>query len=734
MLLLVALTALALGLGFGILLPILSLVRANAIARALEDLRRQVRSLQEEVRRLAAQSGLQGWGGPHPAPEVPAALRAAPEPTPVTAVRSIPAQPAAPPAPLATPPATPRAPADFESLETRIGARWMLYVGVTVLVLGVSFFLKYAFDNRWITETLRVAIGGGAGVALLYAGGRFERAGHVRYGQILAGGGLAVLYLSVYAALNLYGLIGRPVAFALMVAITAAASWLADRRRALGLAAIAVGGGFLTPFIVGGDRDAQAVLFTYDAVLVAGTMYLARRGGWPQLNLASFLLTGLTVIAWFVRHYTSSKYLATELFFALFCAMFLYVLRENRRATHRLARLVTVALAFGPVVYHAASVTILYDHDAAFLVYLIAVTLAAIVISARTSAHDRLRLAAWFAAVLPLYAWTNDHAGAPWFAESLTTIGAIYALHLIAQLDAIVRRGLTLRAADLALVHLNGLGSFAVAYLALDAVYPEAAGTVAALAAIGHAVLAFALREHDINAAHHVTALGLGLAAVAVAIEFEGPWVTFAWAAEGAGIVWVGLRVNRAGFRHGGAALMAIAVVRLLTDGFFESRIPFTPLLNARFAASAFIVGLLYGLVFAYRRRGRDLPKGTGPAIARLVLAANGLTILAGGAEINSFWNARYETAMTANLARELMLSLFLAAYAGGLIAIGIRRRYAPIRYLAIGVFGLTIIKVFLVDLSELGGIYRVFGFIALGAILLAASYLYQRRLLKPET
>ena len=41
--------------------------------------------------------------------------------------------------------------------------------------------------------------------------------------------------------------------------------------------------------------------------------------------------------------------------------------------------------------------------------------------------------------------------------------------------------------------------------------------------------------------------------------------------------------------------------------------------------------------------------------------------------------------------------------------------------------FGLTVLKVFLVDLSSLGGIYRILGFIGVGLVLLAVSFLYQR-------
>ena len=62
------------------------------------------------------------------------------------------------------------------------------------------------------------------------------------------------------------------------------------------------------------------------------------------------------------------------------------------------------------------------------------------------------------------------------------------------------------------------------------------------------------------------------------------------------------------------------------------------------------------------------------------------------------------------------------------LIVAGLRRGYAPDRYIGITVLAMTILKVFFYDLWELGGIYRVIGFIAFGVLLMAVSYLYQQR------
>ena len=74
------------------------------------------------------------------------------------------------------------------------------------------------------------------------------------------------------------------------------------------------------------------------------------------------------------------------------------------------------------------------------------------------------------------------------------------------------------------------------------------------------------------------------------------------------------------------------------------------------------------------------------------------------------------------------MLSASWAAYAAGVIVVGMRYHYAPVRYFAIGLFGVTLLKVFAVDIQQLGGIYRVVAFLVVGGILLLVSFMYQRR------
>src|SRR4029453_17915358 len=166
-----------------------------------------------------------------------------------------------------------------------------------------------------------------------------------------AGTGFAILYLAIYAALSFYQLIGVGAAFAGMVLVTIGAALTADRERAQALALIAVVGGFITPFLVGGGENAQLTLFTYDALLVTGPLVLALRPDWFRLYAASYVLTVLTVSVWAVEYYARSEWLRTLLFLTLFCVQFLIVLRFTIRAPGLVARLVSILLMSGPVLY-----------------------------------------------------------------------------------------------------------------------------------------------------------------------------------------------------------------------------------------------------------------------------------------------------------------------------------------------------------------------------------------------
>lgn len=711
----------------GLVLFFTPIAVAIRIFMRLGEHEREIIRLREDVSRLEA------WQqqSPAAAPAASAAPAVSAEPTALPAV--VPAEAAAArqvdlPAdePLPSPSALfaglssthEPTPETGESLERWIGTHWLLYVGVFAIVIGIAYFEKLAFENHWIGETARVLQGAAAGAVLIYAGWRFVRRGYALYGQMLAGCGTAALYVSTYAAFNFYHLIDRPVAFALMVAITGFSAVLADRWQSQGLAVMAVGGGFVTPFLLPGTTDAQIALFGYDLILLAGTVYLARVRNWPLLIVISYVLTVLTIAGWADRFYTPEKFLRTEIFLTAFCAMFLYILRECRRQTSSAAQLAAFFLWSAPIAYYAASLLILFDHSTALLVWLVLLMVAGGAASAIVDTG--VGAVVWVMVVLPLLVWIEAHAGrAEWLRPGLITVAGIYAIALAAQ----VRRITDTAEPDpicMAWVHLNGLLMFAGAYFLIEPFHVALTGAGAAAFALWNGGIAMALFERRRDYALHFSALGFTMLSVAIALQFDGAAVTVGWAAEGAVILALGIRERRDWLRAGGVVLFSVAIARTVAHLLEPAPINQTVFFNPRALSTLFVIALCYVTAWLYRRDAASAERRMGLDSAMIVAQILSLALLT--SEIAAYWAGG-----EAELTEQLMISVTWAAYATVLIVIGLRRGYAPIRYFAMVVFAITTAKVFFVDLSELERIYRVISVIVLGILLLVTSYLYQR-------
>ena len=259
-----------------------------------------------------------------PAPQVPQAPTAYPAtPQPVTGqdVAATPERPSSPDAAPAIPASTPvssrvpakagdqanasarRAGASMPLLtsfnwEWLLGGNWLARIGIVALMIGVGFFLKLAFDNQWIGETGRVLLGLGAGVALL-AAGEFWRRTYPVWAPAVAGGGIAILYLSIFAAFGLYQLIGGLTALGLAFLVTAATAGLALRYEALVIAILGILGGFATPVFLSQDVEQQWALLGYVLVLDLGVLSLAAFRNWRWFTflalVGSLILYGFWV-------------------------------------------------------------------------------------------------------------------------------------------------------------------------------------------------------------------------------------------------------------------------------------------------------------------------------------------------------------------------------------------------------------------------------------------------------
>jgi uncharacterized membrane protein len=301
----------------------------------LEALRALVRQLAQRMdvveRKLDTQ--LPTPGTPAAAsPMILAAHTEEPQVSPAQApVSAVPPAPdiaeGAPAPPPRTPTATERAQSSQREvrsgdLESRIGSHWLNRIGITAVLIGVSYFLKYAFDNNWIGASGRVGIGLLAGIAIVAWSERFRSRGYIAFSFSLKAVGIGALYLSLWAAFQLYSLIPSSVAFAAMLVVTASTAVLAVVQDAEILAAFALTGGFTTPLLISTGQNHEVALFSYVAVLDAATLVLVARKPWRRLLLLSYAATLLLYIAWYSTYYRRSELEVTLGFASFFFVMF----------------------------------------------------------------------------------------------------------------------------------------------------------------------------------------------------------------------------------------------------------------------------------------------------------------------------------------------------------------------------------------------------------------------------
>ena len=553
------------------------------------------------------------------------------QPKPATTPPPItpPPAPEPPPAPAPPPPVVHATPSlNAAQIESVIGRRWVGWAAVGLILFATAFFLKYAFDNRWIGVLGRVTIGVVFGVSMCVAGYRYERRGWRIFSQILTGGGIVLLYLSTYAAFGYYHLVNQKTAFVFLAILIAESAALALLYNAPAIAIMALIGGFLNPGLLHSDRDQYVSFFAYIVALDAGALALLKR--WRGLSSVAYLGTQLLFWLWYDEHYHFQKRGAVLVF-----------------------------------------------QTAVFLLFFLA--------------------------------------------------------HLFKEL--IRRESATIE--DALLLLANPLTYFATSYHLLNPTHHDWMGVFAigmALVYAGAAKILLARASRNRREILLLIAVALMFVTLAIPIQLRSNWITIAWAVEGLAILWAALEIRSLRLRAHAFALFALAFGKfLLWDTPYGFRPAFTPVFNRYFLSSLAVVACFLGAVYLYQRAGeRKLIEARATKLA-LGLCAVLVFWLLISIETHTFFVARSLSQKVAGEAEhqrwlgQMAVSVLWAAYAAALAALGFVRHIAAIRWVALGLFAVTIVKAVLVDMAQLQQLYRIIVFFVLGILLLLVAWGYNK-------
>jgi uncharacterized membrane protein len=518
-------------------------------------------------------------------------------------------------------------------LESRIGSHWLNRIGIAAVLIGVSYFLKFAFDNSWIGPSGRVTIGLLAGIAMVVWSERFRSKGFKAFSYSLKAVGIGALYLSLWAAFQVYSLVPSGVAFVMMLAVTAATAAMALAQDAQILAAFALTGGFSTPLLLSTGQNREIALFAYVVVLDLATLILVTFKPWRRLLVMSYAGTLLLYIGWYSAFYTRSQLGLTLGFATLFFAIF----------------------AIAPLVTLQPEAEI-----------------------------------ALFASIPAVVAFVN---------------AGVYFLQAYAMVDEVDKTYMAWFALGLAAVYI-----FLSRQVHARSLAPGASEILYFL---------------------HL-AVALGFITIAIPIRMNAHWITIGWLVEAGVLLWVANRLKSDFLNAFALGALILGVARLLLiDDFHTTQLVF----NMRMATHAVAVVVL-GAVAWYGAKRDDESARTVAAIA--LVALNVLALIALTREVADYYSRQVNELRPSRpvvffdyhriaIERDFTYSALWMAYGAMLMVVGLLRRTAFVRWQALLLIAVTIVKVFVYDVSQLDRGYRIVSFMVLGVLLLAISFVYQR-------
>ncbi len=238
----------------------------------------------------------------------------------------------------------------------------MVQIGLLLFLIGVGLFLRFAFDQGWISVPVRHI--GAAVIGLIVAGiGVFFRKRRRNYGLALQGGGIGILYLTVFSAHRFFDLLPESIAFVLYVVLSVAAVGLALFNDAWILAATAQVGAFMAPLLAGDPDASHLGLFGYLLILNIAMAVIAWFKAWRITNVVGLIGTIVLTSMWIGGAYETDLFWSTEPFMVAFFVIFtLLPVFFARHASTQLGQVFDNTLLYLTPIWTLITQGILTDH------------------------------------------------------------------------------------------------------------------------------------------------------------------------------------------------------------------------------------------------------------------------------------------------------------------------------------------------------------------------------------
>ncbi len=669
------------------------------------------------------------------------------------------------------------------NIETAIGGKLFAKIGIVVLIISVSLFLKYAFDNWW-GPWGRILTGLIVGAILLILGEKTIKK-YSSYGQMLSGGGIVVLYLSIFAAFSFYNLISQTPAMLIMIAVTILSIFLSVKHNARSLMILSILGGFATPFLISTGENNYVGLFSYIILLDIAIMAVSFVKKWKENSYIGFLGSFLVYGLWIDKFYTNELLFPAMTFLTAFfiiysISLLLYnLVKKEASGQSEQIMIVIVALAYFGAAYKLMDAQY---HDFMGLFSFIMATyylISAFLIAKITKTDQKLRdilivLGTFFVTIGFLVQFDNYLITISWVVEAalITFIGVRHKSETLKLIGFIILILAIFRnlAFDIELytsqsmIFMNKvfvtslflvLTTYIISFFFLkyqkdedrESMFTPVVKTVAVFMILANLLTIYAI-DREIITYYKYEKLEAARMTQSECVEAkssilnpicvndlhdsEALFLGLSWALYGLILVVSGFIKKFMSTKVLGVILVFIAIIQMLFYGlwFLED--------SYRIILSVTVIIVSYLLLFLYKKYGEEKEKYM-PLVFGIL--ANLMTILFISREIRDYYLEKTrllaDKELMTQVLREqikglknkgsIMLSIFWLVYGIGLTTIGIIFKKRSVRIGAILLLLTAIVKLFFYDLWYLGTLYRIISSICLSLVLLSISYVYHK-------
>lgn len=726
-----------------LVLSIIALAKFSGLKASIDELKRRVLELESR-------------GGTAPAKPA-SAPAAAPPPLPIYVTQPKVAAPASS-RPVVAP--IPHTPFNWESV---LGVKLFAWIGGFAFFLGIVFFVKYAFENNWITPAMRIIAGAIVG-ALLIAVSLLPRIRTYRVpAQSLSATGMLILYADMYAAHAFYSLIPLTATIALMWIVTAGALALANYLASQTVSLLAVIGGFATPLLLSIGYTNPILFVVYISVLDCAVAAVVRLKGWSYLLSVASFLSIILLSAWTAGVFTDGDPTAPQINFLIIEGLFLGLcVAVTWQKELDVWTIIAMAIAGLGAVIVISVARIFYQNDLLLWLLLGNAGIIAFATVNRRFVGKEAALASLVALALLVtsfveWLWCYDILQSWDGVKGLILNTDRATLDARAHLGLVIFRHVAIFLLYAAIPYLVGAKRLWPWMLAAVAAPIHFAFVYAYVDSPAHLVphelfwllpLAFALpaafgvwyllKKENVDLASGDSRLAsqgaavLAFVSLVFPVQLQREWITLGWAIEGLLLILLFRWIPNRRLRVASLIVFTGAFVRLAVNPAVFSYHPrtHTPIFNwYLYAYGTAAICLFLGARWFGEPREKLYEL---KASAFLYWMCGVVLFLLMNIEIADYFSIgpTLTFSFEGNFARDMTYTIAWSLFAFALVVLGIVRNVRNVRLVGIGLLCFAFAKLFLHDLDSLAQLYRIAALIAVAVIAIVASFVYQRFLL----